>query len=197
MSPKAASKPAKKATTKTGVKKTTAAVRSAAKGALKVASGKVKVTSKITVVREKKSRTEKPAVDAKTRVSPAAESRTPKMGRKVAPVLSDQMSAVLKTLDDRKVEDLRILKVTDLVGYTDFLIIGSGLNAPHIQSMADAVAQLLKVPGVRGVRAEGYQDAAWVLVDGGDFVVHLFQPAARKYYALEELWADAPAVAWP
>lgn len=197
MSPKAESKSPKKTSAKPGKtglgKKSPAAARSTAKGSLKVASGKAKVTSKIRVVRSKP---EKPATAAKERVA-HVETRAPKMGRKLAHTFSEVMEKVLKTLDDRKVENLRILKVTDLVGYTDFLIIGTGMNTPHVQSMADSVAQLLKVPGIRGARIEGFQDAAWILVDGGDFVVHLFQPDARKYYSLEELWEDAPSVAWP
>lgn len=182
-------------TGKTGLgKKSPAAARSAAKGELKASSGKKKVTSKITLVRNK---AEKPATKGKERLGATSEAPRPKMGKKALPAFPAAMEKVLKTLDDRKVEDLCVLQVTDLVGYTDFLIIGTGLNTPHVQSMADAVIQLLKIPGVRGVRSEGYQDASWVLVDGGDFVVHLFQPEARKYYALEELWGDAPAVSWP
>ncbi len=104
----------------------------------------------------------------------------------------ERIANVLRILDDKKVEDPVVLDVAELVGYTDFLIIASGRSSPHVQAMAEAVAASLKIKGQRGLHLEGDPAATWVLIDGGDFVLHLFQPDARRYYALEDLWDDAP-----
>lgn len=60
--------------------------------------------------------------------------------------------------------------------------------------MATAASAAIKVPSTRGPRLEGLETGSWVLLDGGDFVLHLFQPDARKFYALEDLWGDAPQI---
>lgn len=108
--------------------------------------------------------------------------------------LPEILEKVLKTLSDKKVVDLVLLDVDGLVSYADYFVIGTGNNTPHVSAMADAVGMLLKVPGVKGARIEGDSQATWVLIDGGDFVVHLFQPDARRFYALDDLWGDAARV---
>lgn len=107
----------------------------------------------------------------------------------------ESIKIIIETLKDKKVEDLVVLDVTSLVPYTDYLIIGSGNSAPHVQTLADSVARLIKIPNVGGVRMEGDQASNWVLIDGGEFVLHIFQPKARNYYNLEDLWEDAPKMA--
>lgn len=107
----------------------------------------------------------------------------------------ESIKIVIETLKDKKVEDLAVLDVTGLVPYTDYLIIGTGNSAPHVQTLADSVAKLIKIPNVGGVRMESDQAASWILIDGGDFVLHVFQPKARTFYNLEDLWEDATKVA--
>ncbi len=112
----------------------------------------------------------------------------------MSPVIPEKLTQVLKVLCEKKVEDLLILDVANVVGYTDFFVIGTGMNGPHVQAMADAAAMVVKVKGKGGAHLEGLQTGTWVLLDAGDFVLHLFQPASRKYYALEDLWGDVPRV---
>ncbi|MBF0500963.1 MAG: ribosome silencing factor [Candidatus Riflebacteria bacterium] len=119
------------------------------------------------------------------------------MKKKSSSHLPEKLEKILHLLDDRKVEQLLVLDVRPLVVYTDYLIIGTGNNTPHVRSMADAIAEVLKIRGLKGVHIEGYQEATWVLIDGEEFVIHLFQPQPRKYYALEDLWADAARVRLP
>ena len=114
--------------------------------------------------------------------------------KKAAGPHPERLKKVIAALSDHKVEDLTILDVRDLISYTDYFIIATGKNSPHVQALADAAVQAIKVPHARGLPIEGYQAATWVLVDGGDFVLHVFQPDARTYYALEELWADAKSI---
>lgn len=108
--------------------------------------------------------------------------------------LPELLQSVLKALSEKKVVDPVLLDVEGLVSYADYFVLGTGNNTPHVQAMADAVARLLKVPGVKGARVEGDSQASWVLIDGGDFVVHLFQPDARRFYALDDLWGDAARI---
>jgi ribosome-associated protein len=111
-----------------------------------------------------------------------------------ATAIPESIRVIIETLKDKKVENLAVLDVTSLVPYTDYLIIGTGNSAPHVLTLADSVARLIKIPNVGGVRQESDQSANWVLIDGGDFVLHIFQPKARNYYNLEDLWEDAKRV---
>lgn len=106
----------------------------------------------------------------------------------------ESIKIIIETLKDKKVEDLKVLDVTGMVPYTDYFIIGTGNSAPHVQTLADSVAKLIKIPNVGGVRLEADQTSNWVLIDGGEFVLHIFQPKARTFYNLEDLWEDAPRV---
>jgi ribosome-associated protein len=96
-------------------------------------------------------------------------------------------------LGDRTV----ILSMGDALGITEAFVITSGGNARQVRTIADEVElQLKKAEGRAPIRIEGLDDARWVLMDYGDFLVHVFEDEAREYYDLEHLWADAPRVAW-
>lgn len=115
---------------------------------------------------------------------------------KVNPQFPEEMQKVLEAISDKKVEDLVILDVSKIAGYTDYFVIGTGLNTPHIQAMATAASAAIKKTGERGFHLEGMQAGNWVLMDAGDFVLHLFQPDSRKFYALEDLWGDASLISF-
>ena len=100
---------------------------------------------------------------------------------------------VIETLKDKKAENLVVLDVKELVPYTDYFIIATGNSSTHVQTLADSVANLLKKPE-EGIKQENDPQANWLLIDGGDFVLHVFQPNARKFYALEQLWEDAKRI---
>jgi ribosome-associated protein len=74
----------------------------------------------------------------------------------------------------------------------DFLVICTGTSNIHIRSVADGVLERMKEHGYKGVRAEGYNDARWVLLDYGDVVLHIFSEDDREFYRLEEFWKGAP-----
>lgn len=78
------------------------------------------------------------------------------------------------------------------------MIVASGLSSRHIQSMAQHVVEKLEGKGLKGIRIEGADQGDWVLIDGGDIVVHLFRPEIRAQYGLEKMWAgdwEEPAAA--
>jgi ribosome-associated protein len=104
--------------------------------------------------------------------------------------LAERIAAVAS---DRKAQDIRILDVGGLVGYTDCFVIASGNTERQAKAIHDAVHEELKAEGVRPQRVEGAGEARWILMDYGDCVLHVFTPEARAYYRLEQLWGEAPA----
>ena len=101
---------------------------------------------------------------------------------------------VFDALDDLKAVDTKIVDVRGLSSVMDFLVIASGNSSRHIKSLADNVVVKAKAAGCPPIGVEGENAADWVLVDLGDVVVHVMQPAARSFYDLERLWSGEPEV---
>jgi ribosome-associated protein len=97
-------------------------------------------------------------------------------------------------LADKKGIDITMLEVGDLLSITEYFLIVTGTSRPHVQALSDGVEERLREHGRRPFRREGMAEAEWVLLDFGDFVVHLFQETPRDFYGLERLWGDAPRV---
>jgi ribosome-associated protein len=103
-----------------------------------------------------------------------------------------QVLAALAACDAKKAEDLTVLEMDQSASaFTDYFVICSGANPRQVQAIADEVAERLERAGQRATHVEGYHQAEWVLLDYVDFVVHVFAPAARKFYDLERLWKSA------
>jgi ribosome-associated protein len=98
---------------------------------------------------------------------------------------------------EKKAENVKILDLTDLSGFTEYFVICSGLSDRQVQAIADSVDQTITSMDHDILSAEGYQEGRWVLMDLGDVVVHIFLDALREYYDLETLWADAPRLKVP
>ncbi|MCL4836929.1 MAG: ribosome silencing factor [Thermoanaerobaculia bacterium] len=101
--------------------------------------------------------------------------------------------AVGAALDIQAV-DLRVRHLAPVTDFTDFFVICSATNERQAQAIADRVEERLRERGVRPLHAEGHQAGQWILLDYGDFVLHVFQEERRRFYALERLWGDAPDV---
>ncbi|MDX1744450.1 MAG: ribosome silencing factor [Halobacteriales archaeon] len=99
-------------------------------------------------------------------------------------------------LDDKKGIDIVLLDVGDLLSITEVFVIATGTARPHVKTLAETVVEKLKEHDRRPLRSEGETDAEWVLLDYGDFVVHVFQETPRDFYGLERLWGDAPRLEW-
>ena len=94
-------------------------------------------------------------------------------------------------------EETVVLEVGPLIGITDFFVITAGRNDRQVRAIVDEITHRVREAGGGSVRRiEGLQAAVWVLLDFGDFVVHVFDAEARGYYGLERLWGDAPRVEW-
>ena len=98
---------------------------------------------------------------------------------------------------DKKAENVKILDLSNLSGFTDYFVICSGMSDRQVKSIADSVDHMLGTAGKEILANEGYGEGRWVLIDTGDVVVHIFLDALREYYDLETLWADAPRVKIP
>jgi len=93
---------------------------------------------------------------------------------------------------DKKAFQIVGLEVGELTSYTDSLLICSGASDRQVAAIAGEVQRQLKDAGRRPLHVEGESHAEWVLLDYGDFVVHVFTEERRTYYGLDNLWGDAP-----
>ena len=99
-------------------------------------------------------------------------------------------------LDEKKGVNIALVDVGDLLSITEVFLIVTGTSRPHTRTLAEAVAEKLKEHDRRPLRTEGAAEGEWILLDFGDFVVHVFQEEPRDFYGLERLWGDAPRVPW-
>lgn len=103
-----------------------------------------------------------------------------------------------RAASDKKAADILAIDVAELIVVTDYFVICTGANALQVKAIADEVEDRLREEGgVKPIGREGESEAKWILLDYGDFVVHVFQPAEREFYRLEKLWSDAPRLALP
>src|ERR1043165_6568215 len=112
--------------------------------------------------------------------------------------IDEEVKLALTCAADKKASDLRALDLREIASFTEFFIIATGANQRQVQAITDEIEeQLKKQLGARPVRTEGYSAAEWVLMDYGDFIVHIFEKNAREFYDLERLWRDAKRVELP
>ncbi len=97
----------------------------------------------------------------------------------------------------KKADDIVILDVGGVLAITDSFLIASASNDRLVHAIAEEVERSIKEAGGGApLRTEGLREAEWVLMDYGDFVVHIFLDETRRFYDLERLWGDAPRVPW-
>ena len=99
----------------------------------------------------------------------------------------------VSALEDIKAHDITVLDVRKLTSLYDTLIVASAESNRQVKALANHVRDKLKDAGATIIGVEGEETSEWVLVDAGDIIVHVMQPAVRAYYNLEELWSARPA----
>lgn len=99
---------------------------------------------------------------------------------------------VIDALEDVKAQDIVVFDTTGLTGIFDRVVIASATSNRQTRALANHVRDAAKEKGATVISTEGEDTGEWVLVDLGDVVVHIMQPAIRQYYNLEELWGDKP-----
>ena len=97
---------------------------------------------------------------------------------------------VIEALDDVKARDIQAIDVRKVTSIFDWIVVASADSARQTKSLARHVRDRLKESGSAIVGVEGEESGDWILVDAGDVVAHVMQPAVRQYYNLEELWGD-------
>ena len=102
--------------------------------------------------------------------------------------LNKMQKVAVNALEEIKGQDILVLDVRKLTSMCDTMIIASAQSTRQVKALADNVREKLEAAGASIVGVEGEESAEWVLVDCGDIVVHVMQPAIRAYYKLEELW---------
>jgi ribosome-associated protein len=102
--------------------------------------------------------------------------------------LNKLQKTAVNALEDIKARDIKVLDVRKLTSLYDTLVIASADSNRQVNALARNVRDKLKAAGADIVGVEGEDSGEWVLVDAGDIVVHIMQPAVRAYYNLEELW---------
>ena len=107
----------------------------------------------------------------------------------------DHVLIAARAIDEKKGTDIVIQDVSELLNITDYFIICTAANNRRVESIAEAIEEKLRLEaGIKPLSIEGVEDSTWVLMDFGAFVVHIFQPAQRDYYRLEQLWDSAPTL---
>ena len=96
---------------------------------------------------------------------------------------------IVKVLDNKKAEEIKVIKISELTVMSDYFIIANGTSNTHVRALAEEVEAELSAAGVEPRNIEG-RSTGWILLDYNDVVVHVFTPRDREYYNLERLWQD-------
>ena len=96
---------------------------------------------------------------------------------------------MVKSLDDDKAQDIVVIELSGKSDIADYLVVASGTSSRQVAAMAEHLRTKLKHSGAGNVPTEGLNKGDWVLVDGGDVIVHLFRPEVREFYNIEKMWS--------
>src|SRR5215211_6209014 len=111
--------------------------------------------------------------------------------------LDERVCAALHAAGEKKAIDPVVLDLREIASFTDYFMIVSGANERQVQAISDEVYEQMKKAGETAARVEGYKTAEWILLDYGDFVVHVFEQKAQQFYDLERLWRESKRVELP
>lgn len=136
-------------------------------------------------IQEKSLQREAAAIDISQAVTPFAE-------------IDESVQLAIMCAAEKKASNIRVLDLREIASFTEFFVIATGANQRQVQAITDEInEQLKKQLSAKAIRIEGYASGEWVLLDYGDFIVHVFDKDARDFYDLERLWLDAKKVEVP
>ena len=104
------------------------------------------------------------------------------------------LQVAVKTLDEKKGQDLKVIKIADVSSIANYFVVATGISSTQVKTLADETEQKLKKAGVVPRRTENYRGADWVVLDYIDVVIHIFYKETREFYDLERLWQDGEEI---
>jgi ribosome-associated protein len=110
------------------------------------------------------------------------------------PRLPADVKLAIAAAQDKLAVDLTVLDLRNATAFTDFFVVCTGTNTKQVQAIADAVEASLRAAGQKPALVEGYRRGEWILLDYFTFIVHIFLPTRRTFYALERLWGGAEPI---
>jgi ribosome-associated protein len=122
----------------------------------------------------------------------AGERRDPRR----ATMALERASACARIADDNRAKDILVLDLRQATPLVDFFVIVTAGARRQASAIASEIDQVMKKQGEAKLGLEGSEEGRWILIDYGDFVVHIFSPEFRAFYALEDIWGDAPRLDW-
>jgi ribosome-associated protein len=122
----------------------------------------------------------------------ATERREPRR----AALALERAKACARIADDNRAKDILVLDLRKATPLVDFFVIVTASARRQGSAIASEIDQVMKKQGEAKLGLEGSEEGRWVLIDYGDFVVHIFSPEFRAFYALEDIWGDAPRLDW-
>lgn len=111
--------------------------------------------------------------------------------------LPDAACVAAAAADEKLGNETVVLAMDEAIGVVDAFVVTSGRNVRQVRTIVEEVEKKVREHEARSpLSVEGLRDATWVLMDYGDFVVHVFVEELRRFYDLEHLWRTAPRVSW-
>ena len=120
--------------------------------------------------------------------------RNPSASRKSADRSLTLLRLIVRTLDDKKAEDLRVLDVRAQSSITDYLVLATGTSEPHLRALRVEMEKTLDGAGAAIVGIESIRGSGWTVFDAFEIMVHVFTAENRAKYRLELLWKDAAEI---
>jgi ribosome-associated protein len=111
--------------------------------------------------------------------------------------LRPEIRWAVEAAQDKQAVDVTVLKLAGDVAFAEYFLLCSGRSQPQLKAISDAIEERLGRERVRLAHREGKSGAEWLLLDYGDFIVHIFSERAREYYDLERLWRTAERLDFP
>lgn len=106
-----------------------------------------------------------------------------------APTPKELQKALVHFLEQNKAQDVSTISLAGKSSFADYMIVASGTSGRFLKALSEKIKGFLHQNGVGRIRIEGAQECEWILVDGGDIIIHLFRPDARLEYNLEAMWS--------
>ncbi len=106
------------------------------------------------------------------------------------------VSLVCRALEDKKAENIRVLKVSEQSSITDYLILATGTSEPHLRALRVELEKVIDAAKVHIVGMDSSQESGWLVIDAFDVMIHVLTPQNREKYALENLWKDAEEISF-